>query len=324
MGEQDQQERGSTTLHSGRGKWARKTNKNVDQRNCTVEGASGRGRPTRTWINDIAQWKGQVGEEDQQERGSTALHSGRGKWARKTNKNVDNDIAQWKGQVGEEHQQERGSTTLHSGRGKWARKTNKNVDQRNCTVEGASGRGRPTRTWINDIAQWKGQVGEEDQQERGSTALHSGRGKWARKTNKNVDNDIAQWKGQVGEEHQQERGSTTLHSGRGKWARKTNKNTDQRHCTEEGASGRGRPTRTWINGIAQWKGQVGEEPTRTNKNVDQRTNIAQWARKTNKNVDQRTNKKVEGASGRGRPARTWINGIAQWKGQVEEDQQERG
>ena len=362
--EEGQQEHGSQTLQSGRCKRARKANKNMAHRHCRVEGARERGRPTRTWLTDIAEWKVQESEEGQQEHGSQTLQSGRCKRARKANKNIAHrhcrvegarergrptrtwltDIAEWKVQESEEGQQEHGSQTLQSGRCKRARKANKNMAHRHCRVEGARERGRPTRTWLTDIAEWKVQESEEGQQEHGSQTLQSGRCKRARKANKNMAHrhcrvegarergrptrtwltDIAEWKVQESEEGQQEHGSQTLQSGRCKRARKANKNLAHRHCRVEGARERGRPTRTWLTDIAEWKVQESEEGQQEHGSQTLQSGRCKRARKANKNMAHR-HCRVEGARERGRPTRTWLTDIAEWKVQEsEEGQQEHG
>ena len=162
--------------------------------------------PTITWLTDIAECKVQESEEGQEEHGSQTLQSGRCKRVRKANKNMAHrhyrvegarergrptrtsltDIAEWKVQESEEGQQEHRSQTLQSGRCKRVRKANKNMAHRHYRVEGARERGRPTRTWLTDIAEWKVQESEEGQQEHGSQTLQSGRCKRVRKANKNM------------------------------------------------------------------------------------------------------------------------------------------
>ena len=265
--EEGQQEHGSQTLQSGRCKRARKANKNLAHRHCRVEGARERGRPTRTWLTDIAEWKVQESEEGQQEHGSQ---------------------------------------TLQSGRCKRARKANKNIAHRHCRVEGARERGRPTRTWLTDIAEWKVQESEEGQQEHRSQTLQSGRCKRARKANKNIAHrhcrvegarergrptswltDIAEWKVQESEEGQQEHRSQTFQSGRCKRARKANKNIAHRHCRVEGARERGRPTRTWLTYIAEWKVQESEEGQQEHGSQTLQSGRCKRARKANKNIAHR-------------------------------------
>ena len=339
--EEGQQEHRSQTLQSGRCKRARKANKNIAHRHCRVEGARERGRPTRTSLTDIAEWKVQESEEGQQEHGSQTLQSGRCKRARKANKNSLTDIAEWKVQESEEGQQEHGSQTLQSGRCKRARKANKNIRSqtlqsgrckrarkankniahRHCRVEGARERGRPTRTWLTDIAEWKVQESEEGQQELAHRHCRVEGARERGRPTRTWLTDIAEWKVQESEEGQQEHGSQTLQSGRCKRARKANKNIAHRHCRVEGARERGRPTRTSLTDIAEWKVQESEEGQQEHGSQTLQSGRCKRARKANKNIAHR-HCRVEGARERGRPTRTSLTDIAEWKVQESEEGQQ--